>query len=58
MTLEELIDVYKEPFFFECHLGMRELVLPLLSGENLIGILFVGQCRIAGEEKVQYGCTF
>ena len=42
---------YKEPFFFECHLGMRELVLPLLSGENLIGILFVGQCRIAGEEN-------
>lgn len=42
---------YKEPFFFECHLGLRELVLPLFSEDNLLGILFIGQCRIADEEN-------
>ena len=37
---------YKEPFFFECHMGMKELVVPLLSEGTLHGILFVGQARI------------
>jgi len=36
---------YREPFFFECHMGMRELVIPLMRDDVLIGILFVGQCR-------------
>ena len=36
---------YKEPFFFECHMGMRELVIPLIREDSLLGILFVGQCR-------------
>ena len=36
---------YKEPFFFECHMGMRELVIPLMREDTLLGILFVGQCR-------------
>ena len=36
---------YKEPFFFECHMGMRELVIPLMREDSLLGILFVGQCR-------------
>ena len=36
---------YKEPFFYECHMGMRELVIPLMREESLLGILFVGQCR-------------
>lgn len=40
---------FRQPFFFECHLGMRELVLPLLQEDNLIGIIFIGQCRIEGE---------
>lgn len=40
---------YKEPFFFECHMGMKELVIPLLLKKELIGILFVGQCRIQGD---------
>ena len=33
---------YKEPFFFECHMGMRELVIPLMHSDMLIGILFIG----------------
>lgn len=37
---------YKEPFFYECHMGMRELVVPLIQNDTLLGILFVGQCRI------------
>ena len=36
---------YKEPFFYECHMHMRELVVPLLHNDELQGILFVGQCR-------------
>ena len=40
---------YRRPFLFECHLGMREWVLPLLQEETLIGIVFIGQCRIEGE---------
>ena len=45
----ELAKQYKEPFFYECHMGMRELVIPLHHEEILLGILFVGQCRIENE---------
>lgn len=40
---------YKEPFFFECHMGMKELVIPLLLENELLGIIFIGQCRIQGD---------
>ncbi len=49
-----LADQYRQPFFFECHLGMRELVLPLLQDNNLIGIIFIGQCRIEGETNEKF----
>ncbi len=42
---------YKEPFFFECHMGMKELVVPLLLEDELLGIIFVGQCRIQGDNR-------
>ena len=42
---------YREPFFFECHMGMKELIIPLMSGEVLLGILFVGQCRIEEDPR-------
>ena len=41
-----LASQYKEPFFYECHMGMRELIVPLIQNDNLFGIIFVGQCRI------------
>ena len=41
----ELARQYKKPFFHECHMGMRELVIPLMRDDALLGILFVGQCR-------------
>ena len=37
---------YKEPFFYECHMGMRELVIPLIREETLLGLIFVGQSRM------------
>ena len=37
---------YKEPFFYECHMGMRELVIPLIREETLLGLVFVGQSRM------------
>lgn len=46
----ELAMQYKEPFFFECHMGIQELVVPLKNEDKLIGALFVGQCRIEGED--------
>ncbi len=42
----ELAKQYKEPFFFECHMGMKELVVPLHRDDVLLGIIFVGQCRL------------
>ena len=42
----ELARQYREPFFFECHMGMRELVVPLMRDGDLLGIIFVGQCRL------------
>lgn len=48
-----LADQYKTPFFFECHMGIRELVVPVLDSEKLLGILFVGQCRIEGEDTAR-----
>lgn len=44
-----LAEQYRHPFFFECHLGMKELILPLFHENALIGIIFIGQCRIEGE---------
>jgi len=45
-----LAQQYRVPFFFECHMGMRELVSRLMHSDMLIGILFIGQCRIEGED--------
>lgn len=46
---------YKEPFFYECHMGMRELVIPLIREETLLGLIFVGQSRTedACNEKLE-----
>ena len=49
----ELAKQYKEPFFHECHMGMRELVIPLLKDDVLLGILFVGQCRTGGDYETR-----
>lgn len=40
---------YQKPFFHECHMGMRELVIPLMHDNALLGILFAGQCRTDAE---------
>ena len=47
----ELAKQYKAPFFHECHMGMRELVIPLLHNDALLGILFVGQCRTENDQS-------
>ena len=43
---------YRQPFFFVCHMGMQELVLPLIHRDVLVGLVFVGQCRIQGEDAL------
>lgn len=42
---------YRGPFFHKCHMGMRELVIPLFNDNDLLGILFVGQCRTDNDNK-------
>ena len=43
----DLARQYRTPFFFECRMGMQELVLPLISDAQLVGVIFVGQSRTA-----------
>ena len=49
----ELAKQYKTPFFHECHMGMRELVIPLIREDRLLGVLFVGQCRTDSDNDNQ-----
>jgi AraC-like DNA-binding protein len=44
---------YRTPFFFECHMGMRELIVPLVHLDELVGIIFVGQCRTENEDMTK-----
>ena len=46
----ELAHSYKKPFFFKCHMGICELVVPVVKKEKLLGLVFLGQCRIEGED--------
>ena len=46
----ELAKAYRTPFFHRCHMGLCELVVPVIREERLLGIIFLGQCRIAGED--------
>ncbi len=42
---------YRAPFLFSCHMGMRELVVPICAEDDALrGLVFLGQCRIAGKE--------
>lgn len=43
---------YRSPFFFRCHTGLCELVLPLRKEDEVIGLVFVGQCRLSDEDAV------
>ena len=38
----------RTPFFHQCHIGLYELLVPIYNGENLCGLVFIGQCRIEG----------
>jgi len=46
----ELAKAYRVPFFHRCHMGLCELVVPVIREERLVGIVFLGQCRIEGED--------
>lgn len=41
---------YEKPFFYRCHAGLCELILPISDESNMKGIIFLGQCRMEGEE--------
>ncbi len=44
----ELARIYDQPFFFKCHIGLQELVVPIKYDSKLNGVIFLGQCRIKG----------
>lgn len=46
----ELARAYEKPFFHRCHMGLCELVVPVTWQGRLLGIVFVGQCRIEDED--------
>ncbi len=52
----ELAKSYRSPFFYKCHLGICELVVPVIKSEKLIGLIFIGQCRIEGEDASREVC--
>ena len=41
---------YGKMFFYRCHAGLCELILPVFDNGALKGIILLGQCRITGEE--------
>ena len=47
---QALAQNYRTPFFFRCHMGLCELVLPLRKEDEVIGLVFVGQCRLREED--------
>ena len=47
---ERLAGAYGKPFFHRCHMGLCELVVPVVRRGRLLGLVFLGQCRIEGEE--------
>jgi AraC-like DNA-binding protein len=49
MEALQLAKAYREPFFFKCHIGMCELIVPIFAEDRLRGIIFLGQCRMEGE---------
>lgn len=49
----ELARSYQKPFFFKCHMGLCELVVPVMKDEKLLGLVFLGQCRIEGEDATE-----
>ncbi len=46
-----LAAAHKAPFFHRCHMGLCELVVPVFQRSQLVGLIFVGQCRSPGEEE-------
>ncbi len=45
----QLARQYRTPFFNVCHMGLTEYILPIIKEDTFIGLIFLGQCRIAGE---------
>lgn len=50
MEATELARAYGKPFFHRCHMGLCELVVPVLRQGRMQGMVFLGQCRIEGED--------
>lgn len=45
---------YKNMFFTKCHAGLCELVVPVYNENELMGIIFLGQCRIENEDDTSF----
>ena len=48
-----LAQIYKKPFFHVCHIGICEYIVPIFKDNALLGVVFIGQCRINDETKFE-----
>jgi len=51
---EVMAGQYRRPFFHTCHMGITELIVPLMCEERILGIIFLGQCRLEDENASEH----
>lgn len=48
----------KKTYIYKCHLGFTEAIIPILSHEEVISVLMIGQIRIEGENPPKFDLDF
>lgn len=48
----------KQPITYRCHLGLTEMILPILDGDTVVGVLFLGQTRITPDDTMSEDAVF
>lgn len=50
---KKMASEYRRPFFNTCHAGLTEMVVPVFSRDRIIAAIFIGQCRIKSETRLE-----
>ena len=48
----------KKPITYRCHLGLTEMILPIIDEDAVVGVLFLGQVRITPDETMTEDAVF
>lgn len=48
----------QKTLIYQCHLGMTEVILPIIEEDDLIGVIFLGQARITPDPKMEFDVLF